>query len=791
MKVRTRVLLAAGSLVALSHAAAHAQAAPQDGAVVADAATAQASAAAPDAGEIIVTATRENTLLSKTPVAITAIGGDSLTKTGVTNATQLTEVAPNLSIDRGGSAGLQITIRGVSSTDNSEKGDPSAGFVVDGVFLARPQAQEVSFFDLDRVEVLRGPQGTLYGRNTTAGLVSLISAAPRLGKFSASFDGTYGNFNTIQATGVVNVPVGESVAVRAAVNYDRRNSYVYHGVSPYTLDPAKENLSGRLSVLIEPSDRVRLVVRGDYSSIKGHPGAGVLLSNLYQAPFSVPADGQLGTDPLVRSGRSARDVSTLTYPERWQSLRDNNTWGVQGDLKLDLADWLTLNYIGSYRELTRDEQFTGLTGVNRTTGAIVTSPQTFDGSYNQNSQELRFAINTGGLKLQTGAYYFKEKSDISFLLYGTQGFQQGQRGYIFGFPQKTNSESFALFGQGTYSLADAFRLTGGVRWTKDKKRRVGATIYHANVDDPLDFTTGTQAGTTNPRGVQDSLNNAEVSYSKITWRGGFEFDAAPTTLVYGTVATGYKAGGFNDGCLAGTANCNGSAVTTPDLLYYQPETLTSYEAGFKARIGGNALRLNGSVFHYDYTNLQLSQLTLVAGSPVQRTLNAGRAKVDGVELESVIKPARNHQIDLSVNWLNARYTDYLIDSAGPLTAQFAGKKLDRSPEWTVFAGYTWTIPLGDGDVQLGARTRMSASYVITAPALRAQFRQPAFTKTDLSATYNAPGGAWYLQGFVRNIENRLTLSSAQIVANFGGTFDDGTAQLSDPRLYGVRAGLRF
>jgi outer membrane receptor protein involved in Fe transport len=243
LKTHTRILFAAGSMLALAQMGAHAQEAAATG-VASDAAATQAAVATPDSGEIIVTATRENTLLSKTPVAITAIGGDSLTKTGVTNATQLTEVAPNLSIDRGGSAGLQITIRGVSSTDNSEKGDPSAGFVVDGVFLARPQAQEVSFFDLDRVEVLRGPQGTLYGRNTTAGLVSLISAAPRLGKFSASFDGTYGNYNTIQATGVVNVPVGEFIAVRGAVNYDRRNSYILQGVSPYTLDPAKENLSG-------------------------------------------------------------------------------------------------------------------------------------------------------------------------------------------------------------------------------------------------------------------------------------------------------------------------------------------------------------------------------------------------------------------------------------------------------------------------------------------------------------------------------------------------------------------
>ncbi|WP_165831112.1 TonB-dependent receptor [Sphingomonas pokkalii] len=786
MRVSTIAILLCGvALPAQAMQAEAVAAAPQDQQV-----QAPADVAATD--EIVVTATRENTLLSKTPLAITAIGGDNLIKAGATNATQLGELAPSLSIDRAGGSALQITIRGVSSTDNSEKGDPSAGFVLDGIFLARPQAQEVSFFDLDRIEVLRGPQGTLYGRNTTAGLVSLISAAPRLGQFSGSVDATYGNFDTAQATAVVNAPIGGIAAVRAAVNYDRRDSYVRQGVSAYTQDPFKDNLSGRLSVLVEPSDRLRVLVRGDYSRMKGRPGGNVLLSQLYRGPFAVPADGQLGVNPVPRN-IDGDDANQVGVPERLQSVRHNSTWGVQGDVSYALTDTLTLNYLGSYREFERDEQFTGLTGVNRATGAIVTSPQTFRGSYNQNSQEVRLAYASDALKLQAGGFYFKEKSAINFLLFGTQGFQPGQRGYVFGFPQNTDSKSFALFGQGTVNVTQALRLTGGIRWTKDDKKRVGATVYHANPDDPLDFTPGTRPGTTNPRGVQDSLNNAEVNYSKITWRAGAEFDASSSTLLYATVATGYKAGGFNDGCLAGTANCNGSAITDPAILFYQPETLTAYEAGFKARTFGNVLRLNGSVFHYDYTNLQLSQLTLVAGSPVQRTLNAGRAKIDGVELESVLKPHRNHQLDFSIAWLNARFTDYAIDPVGPLTADFKGRKLDRSPEWVAAASYTWTIPLGsDGsNLALNARTRLSDSYAITAPVLRAQFVQPSFTKTDLAVTYNAAGERFYLQGFVRNLENRLTLASASIVANFNATFDDGTAQLADPRLYGVRAGFRF
>lgn len=752
-------------------------------------ALAQEEVLAPD--EIIVTANRQDTLLSRTPLAITAVTGDTLLRSGVSNPTQLPDLAPSIAIDRGSAAGLQITIRGVSSADNTEKGDPSAGFVVDGVFLARSQAQEVSFFDLERVEVLRGPQGTLYGRNTTAGLVSLITARPQLGEFSGRVDATYGNYNTMQGTGVLNVPLGDNVALRGALNYDRRDSFLTPGISPFDLDPFKDNLSGRLSLLWEPGDHLSVLVRADYTKFEGSPGALSTIGALFPSPITVPADGQLGPNLVLRD-IDPRTARTLSFAERQQSLRDNSTWGIQADITYDLTDTLTLNYIGSYRELDRDEQFTGLSGRLRASGAFVTSIQLFDGTYDQTSQELRLAYAGDSLQVQTGVYFFEENSDIRFLLLGTQGFQPGQRGFVFGFPQSTTSDSFALFGQGTLDLTPELRATAGIRWTRDNKERVGATIFHANIGDPLDFTTAVQPGSTNPRNVTDSLNNAAVEYSEITWRAGLEYDANDSTLIYANVATGYKAGGFNDGCLAGAQNCNGSAITSPEILFYDPETLIAYEAGIKTRLFDNAVRLSASAFHYDYTDLQLTQLTLIAGAPAQRTLNAGAAKVDGIELEAIVRPAENHRFDVAVAWLNARFTDYEIDSAPPLTAQFAGRSLDRAPEWTANIAYNFTMPLGNGgDVQFNARTRFSDSYAITAPAIRAQFIQPSFTRTDLSLTYNAPDDRFYVQGFARNLENELTVGFVGVVANFGAAFDDGSVQLGDPRTYGVRVGFQF
>ena len=191
---------------------------------LASAALAQTAESAESDGDIVVTATRTESLLSKTPLAVTAIKGDDLARAGISNPTQLDTAVPNLAITRYN--GLQITIRGVTSADNTEKGDPSAAFMLNGIYIARPQAQEVSFFDIDRVEVLRGPQGTLYGRNSTAGVVNVLTTRPK-STFGGSFDVSYGSYNTINANGVLNIPVGSTLTVRAAASLDSRAHNVH------------------------------------------------------------------------------------------------------------------------------------------------------------------------------------------------------------------------------------------------------------------------------------------------------------------------------------------------------------------------------------------------------------------------------------------------------------------------------------------------------------------------------------------------------------------------------------
>jgi len=352
---------------------------------------------------IVVASTRTGTDLSKTAAAVTALSASSLSDAGITDPTSLQELAPNLSIDR--TNGLQITIRGVSSTDNTEKGDPSAAFLLDGVYIARAQAQEVSFFDLEQVEILRGPQGTLYGRNATAGLINVISAKPDAGEFSGFVDVTLGDFSKQQATAVVNVPVSESNALRFGVNIDKRDSYLNKTPSSERgVEPAKDNLSFRLSGLFELSEDISVYLKGDHSSLKGSNRSGVKLSNFFEV------DEETGGFNNISESKSSDELRTVGWVDLADPDYDNSTWGLMSEVNWNLSDALTMTYVGSYREFERHESYTGFTGTVEPIDFDVIGPRLFDGEYEQNSNELRLTYNNDFMNLQGGVYQFSEES---------------------------------------------------------------------------------------------------------------------------------------------------------------------------------------------------------------------------------------------------------------------------------------------------------------------------------------------------------------------------------------------
>jgi len=675
--------------------------------------------------------------------------------------------------------------------------------MLDGVYIARTQAADVSFFDVSRVEVLRGPQGTLYGRNTTAGVVNVLTNKPKLGATEEAVNVGAGNYGAYNADAMVNLPISSIAALRISGSYDKHDNYV----KPMAGDtapaqPQRENAAIRGQVLIEPSSNFNILLRGDYASIKG-----MQLANYDQVPVTnfYSGTGANGVKPVWLGNSAANELTRGSTQAVEPGVLGNNgskiegtnekAYSLESEINYNMG-FLTATNIASYRHFARNDS------QGYYLGAPFDFAASFNGKYQQFSDEFRVATNgSGPLKVQAGLYMFHEHEDIALYLFGLLNQTPGGPGYVYGFPQNpVINRTKGAFTQATYKVVDKVRLTAGVRYTSDYKYRYGHTVSEATV------------GGAASAGYPNYVNDASISSTKVTWRGGIDADI-PTGLAYATVSSGYKSGGFGDGCSTGGAGqslvtsqgerCDYSTLVNPALpfnaatnplkygdtqsIYYKPETLTAYEIGYKGHFADNKIHLNASAFYYNYTNMQLSGAVEVQGAPSLVTTNAGKASVKGLELEGIVQPNHYNRLTLGLDLLDAHYTDYCAAYVtGTLTCndEWTGKKLDHSPTQTLRSAYDLTIPAGEGKFDAVIGTKLMSSYVVTAfYSTPVQYRIPSHTTTDISLTYKAPGDHWYVQAYAKNLENFITVNGVN-------TFGAVTA-LGDPRTFGLRAGMKF
>lgn len=278
------------------------------------------------------------------------------------------------------------------------------------------------------------------------------------------------------------------------------------------------------------------------------------------------------------------------------------------------------------------------------------------------------------------------------------------------------------------------------------------------------------------------LNTASMRTHQTTWRLGADYDLAPSTLLYASLATGYKAGGFNDGCLAGTVqlglSCPAALAVPANTLLYQPETVRAYEAGIKTRFWQDKASLNLSALHYDYRNLQLSGVAIISGAPRFVTANAGEASVKGLEAEGQLAITPQDRISYALSLLDAHYVRYSPDGVH----DWAGSKLDRSPSHTFTLGYEHSFRMKSGELAAGARARRSAASIIAVPTQLLQYRVPAYTESEATLHYRPRGAQWSVLARVKNIENKVRPIA---IDSFG------MAVPSDPRTVDVRLDYRF
>ena len=747
-KGRWKPALLAASVSAALRGAAQAQGVPSAG----DAAEGQIQ-------EVVVTAQRTASLESRTPVAMTVLTGDQLRQAGIDQPSALGARLPNIHLD-GAPAGLKITIRGVTNADTTEKGDPSAAFMVDGIVLPRPQLQELSFYDVDRIEVLRGPQGTLYGRNTTAGAINVITNAP-----GRQLEGTVGvelgDYASRKLNAMLNLPVNDALALRAAMAANRHDSYLINGQgTPYELGLDRDDLSARLSARLALGATAALLLRLDHSTTHDNSDSIVPDTNFYHGVASgQPTWYDASTEQRLTNGF----VPPNTRPE--QGYHRKHTTGLSAELTWDLGP-ATVTWLGAHRRFDNDILFNYYYRVKP--GFAIGVHQTYNGSNTEDSHELRVATNGNGpVTAQAGLYYFHEQTDSVYRfrdlnLLGLPPYYVFPTGPVI-------ARSKAVFGQATWRVTDRLRATAGVRYTNDDKSRVGSTNFQRGPD-------------FNPATDFKLLNAAALNTHKNTWRLGVDYDLTPATFVYATLSTGYKSGGFNDGCQAGSSAlgiaCPAAVAVPASTLYYQPETLTAREAGLKTRFWQHRASLNVAVFDYDYRNLQLSGVALLQGAPRYVTTNAGVASVKGLEADGQLNPSADDRLSYGLTLLDAHYVRYTPDGVH----SWAGSKLDRAPSHTVTAGYEHRFLLAGGQLRAGIVARRSAAYTIGVPTQQLQYRIPARTASDATVRYQPGGAPWSVQAQVKNLENKvqpITIDSFGMVVP------------SDPRTVAVRFDYRF
>jgi iron complex outermembrane receptor protein len=725
--------------------------------------------------EIVVTAQRRSQSLQKTALPVTVVGGEALAAQGVTRPQDLDKAVAGLNLSPNG-ASNQVYLRGVGTFSIAAFSDSAVAFNLDGVFLAYPGMIGGNFFDIQRAEVLKGPQGTLYGRNATAGAINLITQRPKLGELGGDISLEAGDYSLFRAEGAVNVPVSQDLALRASGQVVSRGGYFTDGSG----DDKSE--SGRLQALYQPSSQFSLLIKGDYAHIHGRGEPNVPLgsdatTNRWEGPSTAASN-----EPLILANTygSGRGIPLPPYgPGANFPLIDNQSYqhailyGVQAEANWNL-DFATLTVLPAYRHMSIDSVVEpGFYFFNAAEG-------------HQESLELRLASPSGqSVKWLIGAYALGNAiiSDLTV--------QQGvdaQYEYAY-----QSGKSYSVFGEATYSLAPAFRITGGLRYTSEIKDQSGTSDLKQFVAPAGPFSPPIPL----PPFAQDTAFplTGHLANHNVSGRAGVEFDASPQNLLYATYSTGFKAGGFN-------------LDTAPNT--YQPEKLTAYTIGSKNRFFGSKVQLNLEGFYWDYRNHQENVLGPLNANPqsfAPFTRNIGKSTIKGVNAELLVKPTSADLLTANVEYLDAKFDSFAFTVpaqvapvpgfqtacaettvAGQTTVDCSGKPFTRAPKWTALLGYQHSLDLGGhGMLRASVDAKITSSYYIATDYIPNELQKSAVV-ANASLTYETPDGRWSLTGYVRNIGN-IAVSNGGFEHPFIPGLVYGT--IGAPRTYGAILKAKF
>lgn len=717
--------------------------------------------------EIVVTAERREQSLQKAPLTIQVIGGEQLTAGGITDASGLQRLATGVEVGSGG-GNSQIFIRGVGGAAFSPLSSPGVAFNVDGVYVGRPNGVNGNFYDIARVEVLKGPQGTLYGRNANGGSINLITNVPRLGETSLDLTGEYGNYDHLRVTGAVNLPVSETAALRGAFNIVHRDGFLSDGAN----DDIQQ--SGRLRFKWQPDPDITVLLNADYSHLGGKGGDYVYLprrpgASPYEAQSEAAANAYM---------YSFGPLGALSDDVRPDSRQDTELYNLSAQIDWTLGDFATLTLLPAYRNV-HARYVTHFAG--RFAGDEKTEQTSFEARLGNSGPDLTWVV---------GGYYFDETAPNSVNdIYVSDILQN----YHILYSPKTRA--YAAFGQATVSLADSFRVIAGARYTHEKRSLTGSI---------------TNAATTPPALLENF--GGRKGFNGFSYRVGVEYDVSPSNLLFLTYSTGYKAGGFSQ--------------TVEPLNVFDPERLKSLEFGSKNRFFDNKLQVNFGAFHWKYTDLQDQRVNIdPLGNVNFITFNSGDATLYGANIDVIARPSPADTISLSAEYTHSKYDRFFFQvpvpfyqppaigcpvsgpfapgatlpyesrgssvNGGPLpviVADCSGFQVARVPKWTGNISYARNFDLADsGDITVDASLKFSSARWLSVDFIPAE-RDGAYATIDANITYTSADDRWSLGLFGRNLSKTVYYTGGIQTAFIGGLV---AANIAPPRTYGIRLGVRL
>lgn len=764
-------------------------------------ALAQAQNAAPDeqndSRDIIVTAQKRAQSVNDVGMSISALSGDDLASRGVANIADLAKVVPGFVATTAQFANPVYTIRGVGFYESSLQATPAVTLYTDEVPLPYPAMTSFADLDLERVEVLKGPQGLLFGQNSTGGAINFIAAKPT-NSFTAGMNASYERFGLLRVGGYVSGPLSDQLKVRVAVRSEEGGNWQ----TAYTRKDktgAKDLIQGRVLLDYQPTDNLKFDLNVNGWRDRSDPQA-------YQL-VKISPNNPAGVRPIVANYPvSPDDPRSAEWTPGFQH-RNNSFYQVALRGNLDLSDAVTLTSITAYQKFKQDEyRDFGISLINGNTDVT--------GNIESFSQELRLSGKSGRITWILGGNYTNDKVFNS--IQGHSLYSSGNPVITPGFLKAVNNGSLvwqgtpypdgmvfeggtasvdmkahalAVFGNVEYQLTDALTFEAGARYTDDRRRAT-----HCNTGDRALLDTFEVLGrfiyqtapeipnggcvTFNAAGVP-GLASGTLNQHNVSWRTGLNWKINRDALIYANISRGYKAGSF-------------PTIATAAVSQFTPvtqERLTAYEAGFKLSVADRAVQLNGAAFYYDYVNKQLrGKAFIFPFGNLDRLLNIPKSRIWGVEGSITANPVEGLDLSVGATYLNSKVTSSFIAIAQDSNTQFdiKGNPYPYTPKMSVVADGQYSFPISANRTSVFFGGSVTYNSSTTADIANANnFSIPAYTLVDLRAGLAGPNNNWRAMLFARNIFNKFYWT------NVSHSYDTNTRVAGYPATYGISFSYRM